>query len=224
MRGQLEAALSVAQAGAGRYPGFAPAHDLLARIRADQGDDDGARSAWIAALECDRTSLGALKGLAFLAFRRQDYPEAERRLEAAALEAPHDVTILAALDRVRVSRPAFAEEQVNFDDPAAALLLFDHQGLHLAGSSGRDDVPGAAEIASAAAIGVLREADRTMRLLELGTLRHVLIEGGTHRVALAPVERQGGVMLRRPITAPAGRVIALVERAVETARTWIEGS
>lgn len=224
LRGQLDAALSVAQAGAGRYPGLADAHDLIGRIRADQGEDDSARSAWIVALECDRRSLGALKGLAFLAFRRRDYAEAERRLEAAALEAPHDVTILAALDRVRQSRPAFTEDIVTFEDPAAALLLFDAQGLHLAGSTGETDRPAESDIASAAAIGVVREAERAARMLNLGSVRHILIEGTTHRVVVAPVGTAGGVMLRRPVTAPAGRVTALAERAVETARTWIEAS
>lgn len=224
LRGQLDAALSVAQAGAGRYPSLAAAHDLIGRIRADQGDDDGARSAWIAALECDRRTLGALKGLAFLAFRQHDYAEAERRLETAAQEAPHDVTILAALDRVRVRRPAFSEDTITFDDPAAALLLFDAEGLHLAGSTGESDRPAASDIASAAAIGVLREAERASRMLDLGAVRHVLIEGPTHRVVVAPVASAGGVMLRRPVTAPAGRVIALAERAVETAHAWIEAS
>src|SRR5690606_32547948 len=104
-RGQLEAALSVAQAGATRYPTFAAVHDLIGRILADQGDDEGARSAWLATLECDATHPGALKGLAFLAFRRRDFGDAERYLGAAAAASPRDTSILTALDRVRSMRP-----------------------------------------------------------------------------------------------------------------------
>ena len=32
---------------------------LVGRVLADQGDDEGARSAWIAALECDPACVGA---------------------------------------------------------------------------------------------------------------------------------------------------------------------
>lgn len=220
-RGQLDAALSVAQAGVGRYPTLAAAHELIGRIRSDQGDDDGARASWLVALECDRRTLGALKGLAFLAFRHQDFAEAERRLEAAAAEAPHDVSILAALDRVRLSRPAISEECVSFEDPAVAVLLFDHQGLHLAGALADRHPSAQADIASAAAVGVLREAERATTLLDLGTLRHLLIEGGGRRLAVAPVEDAGGVLLSRPLTTPAGRVVALADRAVATARAWL---
>jgi len=221
LRGQLEAALSVALAGAGRYPSLAAAHDLVGRIRADQGDDDGARSAWIAALECDQGAVGALKGLAFLAFRRQDLAEAERRLEAAALEAPRDTTILAALDRVRASQPAFREEPIQFDDPDAGILLFDAEGLRLAGGVG-GAAADAADIAAAAGLGLVREADRTVRLLDLGECRHILVEGSRARLVAAPVAPHGGVLLHRPVTAPAGRVVAMAERAVAAARRWLE--
>jgi predicted regulator of Ras-like GTPase activity (Roadblock/LC7/MglB family) len=221
IRGQLEAALSVALAGAGRYPGLAAAHDLVGRIRVDLGDDDGARSAWIAALECDRGAVGALKGLAFLAFRRQDFAEAERRLEAAALEAPHDATILAALDRVRASQPVIRDDIVRFDAPDAGVLLFDGQGLRLAGHlAGADDA--SADIAAAAGIGLVREGERASRLLDLGECRHLLVESARARLVAAPVAPHGGVLLHRPATAPAGRVVAMAERAVQAARAWLE--
>lgn len=222
LRGQLDAALSVAQAGAGRFPQSAPAHDLIGRIRVDQGDDDGARSAWIAALECDASWLGALKGLAFLAFRRRDYAEAEYRLEAAAQQAPHDTTILAALDRVRSSRPALADDVLHFGDPAADLLLFDAQGLHLAGQVRDPERGDRSELVAAQAIGALHEAERAARLLDLGPVHHLLIEGGAERVVVAPVDQRGGVLLRRPLQAPAGRVVAMAERAVAAARAWLD--
>lgn len=220
-RGQLDAALSVAQAGAGRFPALAAAHELIGRIRSDQGDDDGARSAWVAALECDRHSLGALKGLAFLAFREGNHPEAERRLEAAAMAAPHDTTILAALDRVRATRPLVAEEAIDFESLSAALLLFDPEGLRISGGTGEDGNADSADIAAAAGMGALREAERTASLLQMGDLRHLLIEGESHRAVVAPVDDAGGVILCRARTAPVGRVVALSAKAVRAAREWL---
>ncbi len=222
LRGQLEAALSVALAGAARHPGLAAAHDLIGRIRADQGDDDGARSAWLATLECAPRHVGALKGLAFLAFRHRDFAEAERRLEAAAAAEPRDASILVALDRVRVVDPAPAPDSVHFDDPAAGLLLVDRQGLRMAGGVGDDDDGRLADSAAATVASVSREAERAARLLQLGEWRHLLVEGNSTRVALVPVAPHGTVMLRRPRTAPVGRMLALVSRAALAARSWIE--
>lgn len=221
-RGQLDAALSVALAGATRHPTLAEAHDLVGRVRADQGDDDGARSAWMAALECDPASVGAHKGLAFLAFRRHDLAEAERRLEMATAVAPADASLLAALDRVRATRPVRTDDPVQFDDPAAGLLLLDGQGLRLAGGIGPGHTDDAADAAAAVAAGAVREAARTARLLDLGGWRHLLIEGETSRSALLPIESQGALLVHRPIAAPAGRVLALAGRAASAARVWLE--
>lgn len=220
-RGQLDAALSVALAGAARHPALAEAHDLVGRVRADLGDDDGARSAWLAALECEPACVGAHKGLAFLAFRRHDLGEAERRLEMATAVAPTDATLLAALDRVRATRPVRTDDAVQFDDPSAGLLLLDGQGLRLAGGigPGRDD--DAADAAAAVAAGAAREAGRTARLLDLGEWRHLLIEGTTSRSAVVPIESLGALVVHRPIAAPAGRILALAGRAAVAARVWL---
>jgi predicted regulator of Ras-like GTPase activity (Roadblock/LC7/MglB family) len=220
-RGQLEAASSVALAGVARYPALAVAHDLVGRIRADEGDEDGARSAWIAALECDSSSLGALKGLAFLAFKRRDFAEAEYRLEAAAVAAPRDATILAALDRVRSSRPAISEEVINFDDTSAGLLLVDAQGLRLAGGTSAADDGSIGDAVSAETSSVIREAERAARLLGLGQWQHLLVEGNAARVALLPIDDRGSVVVHRPVAAPAGRMLAFAHRAVQAAEAWL---
>lgn len=220
-RGQLDAALSVALAGSARYPAFAEAHDLVGRIRADQGDDEGARSAWVAALECHAEHVGALKGLAFLAFRRHDLYEAERRLEAATAVAPRDASLLAALDRVRATRPVRTDDAVQFDDPTAGLLLLDTQGLRLAGGIGPGHDDATADAVAAVGAGAAREAGRTARLLDLGDWRHLLIEGDATRTALMPIEPQGALVVHRPVAAPAGRVLALAGRAALAARVWL---
>lgn len=221
-RGQLDAALSVALAGAARHPVLAEAHDLVGRIRADQGDDEGARSAWSAALECDAACVGALKGLAFLAFRRRDLGEAEQRLEMASAVSPNDASLLAALDRVRATRPVRTDDPVQFDDPAAGLLLLDSQGLRLAGGIGPGHDDAAGDAAAAVAAGAAREAARTARMLGLGAWRHLLIEGDTARSALVPIDPHGALLVHRPIAAPAGRVLALAGRAASAARVWLE--
>lgn len=221
-RGQLEAALSVALAGAARHPTLGEAHDLVGRVRADQGDDEGARSAWMAALECNAGSVGAHKGLAFLAFRRHDLAEAERRLEMATAASPADASLLAALDRVRATRPVRTDDPVQFDDPVAGLLLLDSQGLRLAGGIGPGHDDAAADAAAAVAAGAVREAARTARLLDLGTWRHVLIEGVSSRSVLMPIDPQGALVVHRPVAAPAGRILALAGRAAAAARVWLD--
>ncbi len=220
-RGQLEAALSVATAGATRYPAIAAVHDLLGRIHADRGDDDSARDAWHAALECDPAHGGARKGLAFLAFRRRDFADAERHLEAAAAAAPRDTAILAALDRVRQVRPSGAPDSIDFDDPTAGLLLLDSQGLRLAGGTGPADSVAIADAAAAVAAGAAREAERSARLLGLGGWQHLLVEGDGGRIGVLPVSPSAILLVRRPPTTPVGRMLAFAARAVLAARGWL---
>lgn len=220
-RGQLDSALSVALAGVARFPALAAAHDLVGRVRADMGDDQGASSAWAACLECPGDHVGALKGLAFLAFRRRDLAEAERRLEAAITAAPGDASLLAALDRIRALPPGADEGQLRIDDPASGVLLFDNQGLRLTGGLGTGTMEHDADAVAAAATGVMREAVRASRLLGLGEWRHVLVEGDNSRIALLPVAPHGGVMVRRSRAAAPGRMLALASRAVRAAGEWI---
>ncbi len=82
-RGQVEAALKVAQAGVSRYPSLADAHDLLARVQSDLGDGEAAFDAWMNALQNDPAHLGAHKGLGFLYYRAGDLERALRHLELA---------------------------------------------------------------------------------------------------------------------------------------------
>jgi tetratricopeptide (TPR) repeat protein len=100
-RGQLEAAHKIARGGLARYPGLADAHDLLARILADQGDLAGAFDAWADALRLDPMGTGALKGIAFLYFRAGDAAAAIEHLQRAAEADPDDPSVAQALARVR---------------------------------------------------------------------------------------------------------------------------
>lgn len=221
-RGQLAAAASVALAGLGHYPAVAAAHDLLARIRADQGDDAGAIAAWHAALECDPVHVGARKGLAFVAFRARDFTAAERHLELAAMHAPHDATVLAALDRVRSVQPgAVAEDVPRLTDPASGLLLFDLQGLRLAGGAGESDTDALADLVAAEGAGLSREAARVTRLLGLGRVRHVVLETREARIVMVPVADDAALLLHRGAAMPIGRLLALAGRAAQAAGDWL---
>lgn len=99
-RHRLEEARRVALLGLERHPYRPDAHDLLARIWVDLGDEQRARDEWEMALELDASHLSSLKGLGFLAYRRRDLPGAERLLRAARARDPKDPGLQAALQRV----------------------------------------------------------------------------------------------------------------------------
>jgi predicted regulator of Ras-like GTPase activity (Roadblock/LC7/MglB family) len=220
-RGQFAAAAAVALAGLGHYPAVADAHDLLGRIRADQGDDPAAVAAWRAALECDPAHIGARKGLAFVAFRAHDFGAAERHLELAAMRAPHDATVLAALDRVRALRPSTgSEEPARLIDPLQGTLLYDTQGMRLTGG-GTGDEASAADLLAAEGAGLTREATRAARLLALGAVRYVAIESPSATIAMLPVTDDAALILHRPAAIPIGRLLAHGERAMFAARQWL---
>ncbi|HEY4322100.1 MAG TPA: roadblock/LC7 domain-containing protein [Gemmatimonadales bacterium] len=222
-RGQFAAAASVASAGLSRYPSVADAHDLLARIRADQGDDAGAVAAWHAALECDPVHIGARKGLAFVAFRAHDFVNAERHLDLAATQAPHDASVLAALDRVRAAaRQRPGDESPEPGDPGSGLILYDMQGLRLAGSIDQDSDDADADAAAATGAGLTSESVRVARLLQLGAVRHLIIEAADARVIMMPLTADAALLLHRGATTPLGRLLALGSRATVAARAWLE--
>lgn len=107
-RGQLDAALKVALAGAARYPTLPEAHDLAARIHADRGELDRAFDAWQATLGAAPDHGAAHKGLGFLYFRAGEPGLAREHLEAAARLLPDDAGVRQALERVtaRATEPA----------------------------------------------------------------------------------------------------------------------
>jgi len=223
-RGQLAAAATVCLNGLTRAPTVAAAHDLLGRIRADQGDDAAAITAWRAALECDPEHVGARKGLAFVAFRAHDLSAAERQLESAAALAPHDASVLAALDRIRALRVSTPEPAPALGAPGSDMLLFDLHGLRLAGGIDLAADADRADLVSAESAGLMKEALRASRLLELGALQYLVIEAPDARTALAMIEDDAALLVRRSGATPLGRLLALVARAVPAARTMLAQS
>jgi predicted regulator of Ras-like GTPase activity (Roadblock/LC7/MglB family) len=147
---------------------------------------------------------------------------AERHLEAALLRAPHDATLLAAVDRVRAVPREPTDDAIRLADPASGVLLFDMQGMRLAGSVGESTDPLVADAVSAEGAGLAREAARAARLLGLGAVRHLVIETANARIAMIPVGTETALLLHRSAATPLGRLLALGGRAALTALEWLE--
>ncbi|MDH4043611.1 MAG: hypothetical protein OEW06_04060, partial [Gemmatimonadota bacterium] len=100
---QLDAAMRVVRTGLERYPDRPDVVDLYARILADAGNRDAAREAWEHTLTLAPRHVGALKGLAYLAYHERDYDAALDMLEIALSEDPADEQVVAALHTARAA-------------------------------------------------------------------------------------------------------------------------
>lgn len=239
-RRQLEAAARVALHGLERHPHLADAHDLYARILADQRDFEHAFDEWDMTLRIAPQHIGALKGLAFLYFTVGDLAQAERHLEAAQAAAPDDPSIEQAFVMIRGGGPppastpapppeaesvqALPEARVfaGLEGANEGLLLLDSAGLVLGGalkSPGGDDV--AAAVAAYLA-GVSQEAARTAKLLGLGEWRGLAAEGPGGHIYLTQPTEDAMLLVVRERSVPLGRLAMLAQRAGQAARRWLE--
>lgn len=230
-RGQLESALTVAAAGAARYPEMAGVWDLIARIQSDRGEGDLAFDAWTTVLRLDPDHIGAHKGLGFLCYRAGDHARSLRYLQRAAGLEPDDDALMAAL--VRVREIAGARPVPGYADPAPdplramdsepdQALLVDPQGRLLAGEIRGVDGQPAGDAVAAALTGVTREAERAARLLGLGPWRRISLEGGPAHFELRTPTIDSVLLLTRGRQVPAGRLAMLADRAAAAARRWLE--
>lgn len=105
---------------------------------------------------------------------------------------------------------------------ADGLLLVDGNGLRLGGGLRSPSGADVADVAAAQLAGVAREAERTARLLDLGTWRTVAVESPDgHVLVTAPTEGTLLLTVRGP-EVPMGRVARFAERASSAARAWLE--
>lgn len=242
-RRQLDAAVRVALHGLERHPHMADAHDLYARILADQRDFERAFDEWDMTLRIAPHHIGALKGLAFLYFTVGDLAQAERHLEAARAAAPDDPSIEQAFAMIRggaaapppvtpapgddvTAEPvqALPESRVfaGLEGANEGLLLLDAAGLVIGGalrSPGGDDV--AAAVAAYLA-GVSQEANRTAKLLGLGLVRGLAAEGPGGHIYLTQPTGDVLLLVVRDRAVPLGRLAMLAQRAGQAARRWLE--
>lgn len=236
-RGQYAAAWKVARAGLGRYPEVAEAHDLCARILADQGDRAAARATWLRAIDLAPGHAAAHKGLAFLCFLEGDLQGALPHLEQARAAAPEDEGVRSALARLRVAlegidvlardRAAAApvtharEESPPEGELGPGIVVLDGHGLRLAGDLVGRDGAGVGDAVAAHLAGVTREAARAARLLDLGDWQHVSAEAPDGNVLVLAPTPQTALVIVRPVDVPVGRLALLAEQAARRARGWL---
>ena len=239
-RGQLEAAYKVARGGAGRYPGLADAHDLMARILSDQADLAGAFDSWASALQLDPMRVSALKGIAFLYFRAGDAVAALDHLQRAAEVEPDDPSIVQAIERVRrevtaAGPPPAAEPPApsppalpagtafdGIDGGEQGQLLVDSNGLRLAGTLAPVEGADASDRVAAQLAGASREAARATRLLGLGGWHSIALECPDGHIVLSSPTADTVLLTMRDQSLPMARVGLLAERASRAARSWLE--
>ncbi len=238
-QGDLETAQRVAVHGLKRHPHHADAHDLLARIYADQGQVDRAAEEWEMTLRMTPEHPGALKGMAFVCFQRHQFEEAEDYLRRAALGDAPDSGIRAALDTVRRNSTAIDASEVEAAvdaetdaDPQLVFariletedrtaLLLDGSGLVLAGAYLTPDGDDVAAEVGAQLSGVSEEADRATRHLGIGEWTSIVFETEAAVVAMAPAADGGLLVLAASRATPLGLLRRLLDRCAEQARRWM---
>jgi tetratricopeptide (TPR) repeat protein len=238
-QGQLDVARKVTLRGLERHPHLADAHDLLARILVDHGDMERAFDEWDMVLRLSPGHLGALKGMGFVCFHRERYPEAERYLAAAAALDPRDDQVARALHHVRVAQThvsapqaAIADSIANdsrylfldvLQDEGQTALLLDPAGLVLAGAYIDGDGRDVAQEVGAELSGVTEAARRATRHLAMGDWTSIVFETEVAVVAMAPSSQDGLLVLATSRATPLGLVRRLLDRCTEKAQRWLAG-
>jgi predicted regulator of Ras-like GTPase activity (Roadblock/LC7/MglB family) len=247
--GRLEEARRYALRGLERHPHHADAHDALARVLADFGDEGQARDEWSFALRLDPSHQPSLRGLGFLAYKRRDLAGAEAYLSRALHANPSDDGLATALRRVRVElrglRDATAHEEGNgktrpratrsaaddarllfaslLGDGDRTALLLDRDGLVMAGTyvdgAGRD----VADEIGAHLGGLAEEAGRALKQLGLGRWDSLVVEAQHATVALAPGLDGAVVMVAAARDTQVGLVRRLLAQARQRATAWLGG-
>jgi predicted regulator of Ras-like GTPase activity (Roadblock/LC7/MglB family)/predicted Zn-dependent protease len=237
-QGQLDVARKVTLRGLERHPHLADAHDLLARILVDHGDMERAFDEWDMVLRLSPGHLGALKGMGFVCFHRERFPEAERYLAAAAVLDPRDDQVASALHHVRAAQAHATSPQVAaaasiesdsrylfvdvLPDEAQTALLLDPAGLVLAGAYMDADGRDVAQEVGAELSGVTEAARRATRHLAMGDWTSIVFETEVAVVAMAPSKNDGLLVLATSRATPLGLVRRLLDRCSETAQRWLE--
>jgi tetratricopeptide (TPR) repeat protein len=242
-RGQLDAALKVAQTGLSRYPHLPDAHDLYARVLTDRQDYATAFDEWDTVLRLTPHHVGAHKGIGFLYYRAGEVANALYHLRLAAELDPGDAGLHTAVERVAGGReiweapmPAAPPSREGEGPPPAAggdpfggleggmdrLLLVDRDGLRmgggLTGPGGRD----VSEQAGAMLAATAKEATRAASLLDLGDWSYLTIEAAETGACLLNPTVDTSLLAAMDAGHPAGQLTFYAERAAKAARGWLD--
>jgi predicted regulator of Ras-like GTPase activity (Roadblock/LC7/MglB family) len=249
--GHLEEARRYALQGLEHHPHLAGAHDALARVMADLGEDGHARDEWEFALRLDPQHHASLRGLGFLAWKRRDLATAEQLLARALHGNPADDAVAGALRRVRSAlressapsrvaegngdhrvRPSRAVRSSAADaarhlfasllgDGDRTALLLDRDGLVLAGTYVDGSGREVADEIGAHLSGLADEASRALHQLGLGRWQSLLVEAQHATVGLAPAPEGAVVLVAAARDAQVGLVRRLLTQASQRATAWM---
>lgn len=248
--GRHDEARRYALGGLEHHPHLPAAHDALARVLADLGDDAQANDEWQFALRLDPSHQASLQGLGFLAYKRRDLAGAESLLARALQGNPANEGLATALRRVRAElrsgpvdaapspvphheRPTTARPRVSAADEARTLfapllgdgdrtaLLLDRDGLVLAGTYVDGEGRDVAEEIGAHLGGLAAEATRALQQLGLGRWDSLVVEAQHATVALAPGVEGSVVMVAAARDTQVGLVRRLLGQARQRATTWM---
>jgi predicted regulator of Ras-like GTPase activity (Roadblock/LC7/MglB family) len=248
--GRLDEARRYALQGLECHPHLAGAHDALARVLADFGDDGQARDEWEFALRLDPSHQASLRGLGFLAYRRRDLAAAEQLLARAMHTNPADDGLATALGRVRSElrgsapapvldaaaghgavttrrpRSTAADEARQLfaallGDGDRTALLLDRDGLVMAGTYVDGSGREVADEVGAHLGGLAEEATRALQQLGLGRWKSMLVEAQHATVALAPALEGAVVMVAAARDTQVGLVRRLLTQARQRATAWM---
>jgi tetratricopeptide (TPR) repeat protein len=235
--GRLEAAVRVALSGLERHPSLAAAHDLYARILVDIGEYDRARQIWAGIVAREPRHMGALKGLGYLSFWAGDLDGALDHLELALSVDPTDRSVIQGLQMVREAAEESEREEELKDEEEARPADEVFRGLDGAGRGlllvnqhgqvvgGRLEAPEGGVVTDAAAAYVAaaaQEAERSARMLDLGSWRWLTAEASAAHLHLSAPDDETLLLVVRARSVPSGRLARLAERAADAARAWLE--
>jgi predicted regulator of Ras-like GTPase activity (Roadblock/LC7/MglB family) len=236
--------------GLERHPHLADAHDLLARISVDRGEEERAFDEWDMVLRLSPGHVGALKGMGFICFQRKLWADAERYLTAAAASGDADAQVTTALEKLRASRagdtptepapsqtappepaapePAPSDSRYLFvdmlSDEGQTALLLDPSGLVLAGAYIDGDGRDVGQEVGAELSGVTEAARRATRHLQMGDWTQIVFETEVAVVAMAPSTHDGLLVLATSRATPLGLVRRLLDRCRQRAAEWLGGA
>ena len=123
---------------------------------------------------------------------------------------------------VETSAPAEVAVFAGLEGARDGLLLLDGNGLRLGGGLNSPSGAPVGDAVAAHLAGVVRDATRAVRLLELGAWRSVAGESGDATFFLSAPTPESLLLLVRDNSVPIGRLAWQAARAASAARAWLE--